>query len=172
MGKRCMRYKKYKHSHVTIINRYFIHETERSKSARQVPSSPEEKAKSGLWRLVWRIIINKESKTGMRTAYVLAEVMSYVFNIIALLGLALFMLFGYSAIFKLNWNVDVSKIIVQTVFLIVVLLITAILSLTFRAIANEIKAERDRNYITNLFFGLVAFVSLIVSVVALFKEVG
>lgn len=174
MRKRRMRCKKYKRPHVTIINHnhYSIQETERSEIARHTPSSPEEKEKNGFWRSVWRIIINRESKTGKRTAYVLAEVMSYVFNTIALLGVALFMLFGYSVIFKLNWNVDISKIIVQTVFCLVLLLVTAILSLTFRAIANEIKAERDRNYITNLFFGLVAIVSLVVSVVALFKEAG
>lgn len=172
MRKRRMRYRKYKRPYVTIINHYSIQETEHSEIARHTPSSPEEKEKNGFWRSVWRIIINKESKTGKRTAYVLAEVMSYVFNTIALLGVALFMLFGYSVIFKLNWNVDISKIIVQTVFCLVLLLVTAILSLTFRAIANEIKAERDRNYITNLFFGMVAIVSLVVSVVALFKEAG
>ena len=38
--------------------------------------------------------------------------------------------------------------------------------------AKERKAEKDRNYITTLFFGFTSLASLIVALVALFKGVG
>ncbi len=149
----------------------------RGRAARCKTGRP--KKKTGFWESVrrslvniGRILANKETKTGSRTAFLLAEFMSCVFNTIAFLGAILLILLLYAVICILDWNGNVSQTIVQAVFCSVLFLAMAVLSLIFRAIANEIRAEKDRNYITTLFFGLVAFVSLIVSCIALFKEAG
>jgi hypothetical protein len=51
---------------------------------------------------------------------------------------------------------------------IVLLFTTAVLSLIFRGMANEINIEKDRNYVMNFFFGLASIVSLIIALISLF----
>ena len=173
-------YRNSKRLHVTIINHCHIQgRVKRAGDGQPVAKQTDQKKKTGFWESVrrslvniGRILANKETKTGSRTAFLLAEFMSCVFNTIAFLGAILLILFLYAVICILDWNGNVSQTIVQAVFCFVLFLAMAVLSLIFRAIANEIRAEKDRNYITTLFFGLVAFVSLIVSCIALFKEAG
>ena len=70
---------------------------------------------------------------------------------------------NYSSIF--SRIISVSTVIV---FLFVSLMLFCILF----NIANEIKKEKDRNYIFSVFSGIVSFAALIVALVALFKGVG
>lgn len=134
--------------------------------------SSESKNKIGFWKAVWLIIRNKESKSGNRTAYLLAEIMAWLFNAIAILGVVSFAIILFDAIFQMNWAVNLNQIISQAVYLCITCAFLLAISLIFRGIANEIKAEKDRNYIISLFSGLVSFVALIVALVALFKGVG
>ena len=128
--------------------------------------------KTGFWKAVGLIIINKEEKNGKRTALVLADVLAYIFNFVAIIGVVIAGAFIYASIFELSWNIAVVQIIAQVVAVVILLFISLAISLIFRAMANEIKAESDRNYITTLFFGFTSLASLIVALVALFKGVG
>lgn len=128
--------------------------------------------KIGFWKAVWKIIRNKESKNGKRTAILLAEIMATFFNVAALIGLAFSGLILIGSIFGLKWNVEITQIIIQVAATAILILFVLAISLIFRCIANEIGAEKDRNYITTLFFGFTSLASLIVALVALFKGVG
>jgi NADH:ubiquinone oxidoreductase subunit 6 (subunit J) len=44
-----------------------------------------------------------------------------------------------------------------------------LISVMFRGAANDIKREKDRNYIVALFSGIVSFVALIISIIALYR---
>lgn len=128
--------------------------------------------KIGFWKAVWKIIRNKESKNGKRTAILLAEIMATFFNVAALIGLAFSGLILIGSIFGFKWNVEITQIIIQVAATAILILFALAISLIFRCIANEIGAEKDRNYITTLFFGFTSLASLIVALIALFKGVG
>ena len=125
----------------------------------------------GFWKAVWEIILNKEDKDGKRTSSVLAEIMASIFNFVAIVGVLFFVVI-LASIFKLEWNVAWEQMVTQAIMIAILLLISLSIALIFRGIANEIKAEKDRNYITTLFFGFTSLASLIVALVALFKGVG
>ena len=97
--------------------------------------------------------------------------MAYIFNIAAIVG-AIFFVGIFASIFMLEWNISLWSIVVQAIMIAIFLLMSLSIALIFRGIANEIKAEKDRNYITTLFFGFTSLASLIVALVALFKGVG
>lgn len=128
--------------------------------------------KTGFWKAVGLIIINKEEKSGKRTAFVLADVLANIFNLVAIIGVLIAGIFIYVSIFELSWNIAIVQIIAQAAFAVVSIFLSLSISLVFRAMANEIKVESDRNYITTLFFGFTSLASLIVALVALFKGVG
>ena len=73
------------------------------------------------------------------------------------------MAWGYTYIFN---NV------VALVFMTLICILLFLISVMFKGAANDIKCEKDRNYIVSLFSGIVSFVALIISFIALFKEVG
>ena len=139
----------------------------------QEKSKEENKPKGeiGCWKAIGEIILNKEDKNGKQTAFVLAEIMAYIFNFAAIVGV-IFSVGILVSIFMLEWNISLWSIVVQAIMIAILLLMSFSTALIFRGIANEIKAENDRNYITTLFFGFTSLASLIVALVALFKGVG
>ena len=132
-------------------------------------SRPAEK--TGFWRAIWLILCNKETKTGNRATGVLAVVLAFAFNAISLAVLAIMCIAVYCLIEKLDWNQEVSRIVSQIVSVAFLLFLALLTSLIFRGIANEIGAEKDRNYILSFFSGIVSLAALIVALVALFKGV-
>ena len=102
----------------------------------------------------------------------LAEIMVTVFNAMAILGVLTTVGMVIVSTQQLNWNMSTWSVILQALIIGVFAVTVLITSLIFRAIANEIGAEKDRNYITTLFFGFTSLASLIVALVALFKGVG
>lgn len=126
--------------------------------------------KIGFWKSVWLIIRNKEPQNGMKTAYMLAEVMAGVFNIIAIIGAALFAIIICFSIFELDWGPGILNYISQGISVGALLFASFAISLLFRGIANEIRAEKDRNYIISVFSGIVGFAALIVALIALFNN--
>lgn len=128
--------------------------------------------KIGFWKAVGQTIINKEAKNGKRTAMLLAEIMNAIFNSMAVIAILFVVGIIVVSVQNLNWSVDVLQIVAQ-LFIISGFVITSLAtSLIFRAIANEIGAEKDRSYITTLFFGFTSLASLVVALIALFKGVG
>lgn len=171
MRKYCKCRKKCRRRKITVIHNHIykktIEKVEESKTTEIV-----EKQKIGFWKAIGLIIINKEPKNGNTTAYMLAEVMAWIFNVVAICGIGLFLLIGYVVIFRLDWKVDCGYFVAQVFSSAILLGAILIISFIFRAIANDIKAEKDRNYITTLFFGFTSLASLVVALVAFFKGVG
>ena len=71
---------------------------------------------------------------------------------------------------KMNWCwaecfTNIAAILVMLSCLVIV----AVYSLIFRGAANDIKYEEDRNYIVAVFSGIVSFVALIISIIALYR---
>ena len=97
--------------------------------------------------------------------------MACIFNVAAILGV-FFAVVIFASIFKLEWNIAWEQIVARAIFIAILFLISLSIALIFRGVANEIRAEKDRNYITTLFFGFTSLASLIVALVALFKGVG
>ena len=128
--------------------------------------------KIGFWKAVWFIIRNKEAKNGKRTAILLAEIMNSIFNSMAIIAILFAILTIVVSVQKLNWNMDFWQIVIQLLIIAVFVVDALVTSIMFRAIANEIGAEKDRNYITTLFFGFTSLASLVVALIALFKGVG
>ena len=124
------------------------------------------------------IIFNKKKSDGTLASSFLCETLVVFFNGLAVLGALVFGvgLFAFVKMFKgFVWSLSVI-LIVKNVFtiagIVVILLIIALFSLIFRALANEIANEKDRNYIVDLFSGVFSFVALIISLIALLKGVG
>ena len=128
--------------------------------------------KVNFFKAVWLIIRNKEEKNGTRTAAVLASVMGTSFNGLAILCIVFIIGLIGATFYKLNWNGAPSFIFMQAATVAVFLAVLSMFAVIFRGIANEINAEKDRNYIVSVFSGLVSLAALIVALVALLKGVG
>lgn len=124
--------------------------------------------KVGFWKAVGQTIINKEAKNGKRTAILLTKIMNTIFNFMALIGVLLAISTVAVSIQKLNWDINVWQFAIQSLIVGIFVVVTLAISLIFRAVANEIGAEKDRNYISTLFFGFASLASLIVALIALF----
>ena len=98
--------------------------------------------------------------------------MAYIFNTIAVCSLLAFALIIIRLFGNFTWSNAPVELITQIVVLASILGLLLAIALIFRCIANEIRAEKDRNYIVSVFSGLVSFAALIVALVALFKGVG
>ena len=124
--------------------------------------------KTGFWKSVGLILRNKETKTGERTTGALAEVLAFIFNAVSAVFLAFSGLAGYVLATQIDWKQDMSRSIIQVSIVLVGIFLSLPMSLIFRGIANEIRAEKDRNYILSFFSGIVSLAALVVALVALF----
>lgn len=142
------------------------------KAQEKVTEQPAPSEKIGFWKSVWLIMRNKESKTGMRGASLLSEVIAFIFNVMAIIGVAISGIIGVWILSRLEWQAGIFQNIIQGSFSVLLLFISLGVALIFRAVANEIKAEKDRNYILSVFSGIVGLAALIVAMVEFYKGVG
>ena len=142
----------------------------KAQNAAKEENKPTEKI--GFWKAVGKTIVNQESKNGKRTSMLLAEIMNVIFNSMAVIAILFAMSTIAVSVQKLNWNIDFWQLAIQALIISVFVVTALATSLIFRAIANEIGAEKDRSYITTLFFGFTSLASLVVALISLFKEVG
>ncbi len=142
-------------------------------------SEAQEKEKltlSFVFKLFWNIILNKNQSNGTTTSGLFGLLTSFVFNALAFISLLVLILGSISAgiiFFNFTWSLEsffgnVTAILITVVAFIVI----ALFVLMFRAAANEIDKEKDRNYIVAVFSAIVSFAALIVASVALLKGVG
>lgn len=126
--------------------------------------------------MVGMIIINKKASNGQLAAGLLGVSMTVLFNTLAVVAV-LAMIGGIIAIVKtalsFSWSSELifSNVIV-ILFCLLLIVFMAVLALYFRGVANEIAAEKDRNYIIAVFAGLTSFAALIVAFISLFKGCG
>lgn len=124
-------------------------------------------------QLVWDIICNKKSSDGTIVSGLMATAIWIAFN-----GLAIFLVLAFFAIIiygvyratQFDWLNDFSLSVLGTIIEIIGSLVCMVLfALVFRAAANEIEKEKDRNFVVATFSGLVSFAALVVACVALVK---
>ena len=126
----------------------------------------------GFWKSIGLIIINKEHKTGNQAASALAFSIAWLFNMLAITGVVLYLIFTINFFTTFSWFDNIfQNLLTIAVFAFLTLLLFSVCFI-FRAIANEIGQEKDRNYIISVFSGIVSFAALIVAFVTLFKGVG
>ena len=125
--------------------------------------------------IILAIITNKAKSNGTMTSGFLGGLMSIFFNFLAIFGVVLLVVLftaGFIAIKDFAWTWETFNTNIFLILLnIIAIVITAIISFTFRAVANEIDKEKDRNYIISVFSAVVAFVALVISVVDVVKGV-
>ena len=103
----------------------------------------------------------------------LSGVLSAGFNILfslGLLGVVLTICATIQMVAQMTWEfANIFSNVSTLVFIALVCVLLFLLSVLFRGAANDLKSEKDRNYIVALFSGLTSFAALIVALVALIK---
>lgn len=105
---------------------------------------------------------------------IMQDFTSWLFSFFAwVLLIGVFLIFSatvYACIVVVDWSPKKIFGNIAGLFLIAVLLIFCIVvSFVLKVMSYDIKREKDRHYIIALFSGLISFVSLIISLIALFK---
>ena len=136
-------------------------------------SSKINNQKTGFWKAAWGTIKGERQGDGNYTARFMAEILSAGLNLLALMG-AITCVVGIVVIIqtavKMNWNeAEIYTNIAAILCVLVCLIIVVLYSLIFRGAANDIRFEKDRNYIVAVFSGIVSFVALIISIIALYR---
>ena len=134
------------------------------------PVAPDEK-EIGFWKGVWWIIIGKGSENSSFATAIVAGVLSVMFNALFVAGLILTLIVSVASIQSvLNMTWTIGEYIRNTGTIVLMAFICGLMfmiSIMFRGAANDLKHEKDRNYIIALFSGMVSFVALIISLIAL-----
>lgn len=144
-----------------------------------VENEPQEQEKltfCGFFKLIYYIVFNKKQSNGTMTSGLLSGLIALAFNGLAILGLIIFVC-GIVAVVNIVkscvWKPEFVANNLSTISLMVAfVVIVGMFSLIFRAAANEMAKEKDRDYIVAAFSGIVSFAALIVALVALLKGVG
>ena len=127
----------------------------------------------GFWKKIWWIIKGEGSKDGRYSSGIFASLLGLAFNFLAVVGVVLCIVMIATAIYTgINLNDAKEKLTANLISIVVEVvygLTFAVFALMFRGAANDMKLEKDRNYIIALFSGVVSLVALIVSFVALAK---
>ncbi len=130
----------------------------------------------GFFKLIYYIVFNKKQSNGTMTSGLLSGLIALAFNGLAILGLIIFVcgIFAIANIIKsCVWQSELIANNVAVISLtIAFVVIVGMFSLIFRAAANEMAKEKDRNYVVAVFSGIVSFAALVVALVALLKGVG
>ena len=142
----------------------------------------DEKTKSGtngkprFFSAIWRIIKGEKSKDGRFLSAPFALIISLLYRAIAIFGLIAIVVLcvatGMSAV-KVSWK---GWSILANIFVIGIMLVVSVTiflyMLLFWGAANDVKHEKDKNYVVSVFSGLVSVAALIVAIIALYKGVG
>lgn len=135
--------------------------------AEKKANDPEKKRETiGFFKAVWHIIANKKPTQKQYNAILMAIVISTIMNGLSLLSLAFFII---GIIYVISSLIQNNFTIIQ--FITTVLLDISFIpfGLAFRACANEMNEEKDKNYIVAVFSGFSSFAAVIVALVALLK---
>lgn len=149
-----------------------IIEANRKKNDESSAGSDE---KIGFWKGVWYIITNKKKTNGALTHSLFSNLLSDLFNILAVAGVIIAVAAFVATVYLIVQSVVQNDFLNSILFAfagIVFIALILLFCLLLRGVANEIKAEKDRNYIIALFSGVVSFAALVVSLIALLKGVG
>lgn len=127
-------------------------------------------------KVIYYIVFNQKQTNGKMTSGLLSGLIALIFNIMAILGMGVFVC-GIIAMINIikscTWSLNaILYNIAAIIAMIAFVLVIAMFSLLFRAAANEMEKEEDRDYIIAVFSGIVSFAALVVALVAILKGVG
>lgn len=137
-------------------------------------SSKINNQKTSFWKAAWGMIKGERQGDENYTARFMAEILSAGLNLLALIGVITvavgIIATVHIAVTTLNWKgEEIYTNVVAILCVLFCIVIVALYSLIFRGAANDIRFEKDRNYIVAVFSGIVSFVALIISVIALYR---
>ena len=132
--------------------------------------APEE-GKESLLRSIARILKGKKSSDGRFLSAPFAVIISAVYRTIAIIGLIALFVLAVALVRSLTSVVWQGWAIIGNIAMIVLgiaLLFSMFLYLiVFWGAANDVEQEKDKNYVINVFTGLVSLAALIVAIFAL-----
>jgi len=134
------------------------------------------KEKLNFLKVIYYIVFNQKQTNGKMISGLLSGLIALIFNIMAILGMGVFVC-GIIAMINIIksciWSLNaIPYNIAAIIAMIAFVLVIAMFSLLFRAAANEMEKEEDRDYIIAVFSGIVSFAALVVALVAILKGVG
>lgn len=137
----------------------------------------ENKNKFSLWQFlkrVWAILCNKADTHGNMTVGAFTFPIYVLFKLIAILGFIFCLgILVYLIAFAVGMNWSTFTGIITNIYVIAIAFMCVFILFVYAVMvwgaANEIHEEEDKNYIVAIFSGVVSFVALIVSLVALFQ---
>lgn len=123
---------------------------------------------------VWLVITDRADTHGNMTSGAFAFLVSIVFRAVALVGFLVFALGIYAVVLyflDLSWQnwPEIIRNVYALVIIVMILFILVMYSIIMWGASNEMRKERDKNYIVAVFSGVVSFAALIVALVALVK---
>ncbi|MBE7065782.1 MAG: hypothetical protein E7384_08240 [Ruminococcaceae bacterium] len=121
-------------------------------------------------------VLKGEPLTNSSTVIALSSFMAIIMNGLAICCTVLFLILFISPIYHsfttFEWSgANIIDNILAIVTFLVFSFVAISFSLVFRAVANEIKYEKDKNYIVTLFSSLIGIFALIVAIIELYKGV-
>lgn len=149
----------------------------KAQSIAKTPPKEEKENKFSLWQFlkrVWAILCNKADTHGNMTVGAFTFPIYILFKLIAILGFIFCLgILVYLIAFAVGMNWSTPAAIITNVYVIAISFICVFILFVYAVMvwgaANELHKEEDKNYIVAIFSGVVSFVALIVSLVALFQ---
>ncbi len=132
--------------------------------------APEE-GKESLFRSIVRILKGKKSSDGRFLSAPFAVILSLAYRMIAIIGLiasivlAIALVRSFASATWHGWAILGN--IVMIVLGIALLFSLFLYLIVFWGAANDVEQEKDKNYVINVFTGLVSLAALIVAIIAL-----
>lgn len=144
--------------------------------AKDKTSDSSKDGKTKFFPAIWRILKGEKSEDGRFLSAPFAVIISCLYRFIAILGLIAAVLLGVAtvmAIGKVSWQGwNILSNVLAIIFVIAVTMTVFLYMLMFWGAANDVKHEKDKNYVISVFSGLVSVAALIVAIIALYKGVG
>ncbi len=143
------------------------------KKASEMKSLKEEspKEKRSVFKAIWSILKGEKSEDGRYLSAPYIFIIVILYKIIAVTGLLLlipYTITSFSYIASLQWSKDVLFInIIILIILILVFVIVFLYMMLFLGAANDMENEKDKDYVMNVFTGLVSIVALVISIIAI-----
>lgn len=123
-------------------------------------TTPQENSKKDTpTQIIWNIITNKKKSQSAYTASAMAYILCVAFNLLAALSVLMsgtFLFFFF--VYLISGELSLEKGAMAVVYII----LSPVVALVFRACANEMEYEKDKNYIVGVFSGIVGLLAFTV----------
>ena len=131
--------------------------------------------KLGFWKAVWYILKGGKSNDGrfltapfiviINVTYIVLAFLSFLFSIIGILGFG-----AYYWINIASWEQsNIASNVFSIIIMICIMGVLLVFCIVFKGAANDIKHEKNKNYVFGVFSGLISVISLIIAIIALYR---